>query len=106
MTIDYSKIKPGDVVGVAVLEVQPESGCFRIEPGPMYTRTWIHSSAIVSHTPAPLPSLKVGDRVKGLNSGLDREIAWIEGGYVYLRPVAGDAMPPYILSEVEAWGRV
>ena len=105
MTIDYSKIKVGDWAAFVVAEVTPDGFTARAT-GPH--SGWVPHSAIVSHTPAPRPALKVGDRVRTPNTANpDREIIWFEGGHVYFRPLGiGHMATQAILSEVETWERV
>ncbi len=108
--VDVSKIKPGDVVGVRV-SLSGRSGVYAdlgtLGAGTDHRKSVrIHPSAIVSHTPAPRPALKVGDRVRDL-LGREREIIWIEHERAYLRPTLRDQAAPYgLLSEVETWERV
>lgn len=110
MTVDISKIKPGDEVGVRV-SISSEAGVYAdlgtLGPGTAHrTSVRIHPSAIVSHTPAPRPALKVGDRVRD-NGETERTVTWIAGGNAYLSPLTCfDYMIPRPLSEVEQWERV
>ena len=102
--IDVSKIKAGDVVGVRVDHVNGDGGV-------LVTDGWgtslIKPPAIVSHTPAPKPALKVGDRVRHLFSKTAHTILWIEHGCVWFSPTFADAtIYPYALAEVETWERL
>ena len=102
--IDVSKIKPGDVVGVRVLSIAA-TGAVEVRTE-MDCAEWLHPSAIVSHTPAPKPALKVGDRVRD-GDGPVRTVAWIEDGHAFLSPLKGTTyMAPWTLSEVETWERL
>ena len=104
MTIDYSKIKVGDTVGLVVDYVK-ENGDMLVKDGFGITR--VKPSAIVSHTPAPKPALKVGDRVRHLFSKTAHTILWIEHGCVWFSPTFADAtIYPYALAEVETWERL
>ena len=106
MTIDYSKIKMGDEVGVRVLAYDESDNTFRLDSGPDFAEAWVRASAIVSRTPAPRPALKVGDRVRDL-AGRPREIIWLELDRAFLRPTPDSLVAPaVILSEVETWERV
>ena len=106
--IDVSKIKAGDVVGVRVDHVNGDGGV-------LVTDGWgtslIKPPAIVSHTPAPKPALKVGDRVRcPFDTPAARapfEVIWIEGAVVYFRPTKpGFSVAEAHLSEVETWERL
>ena len=98
MTIDYSKIKPGDVVGVRVIGVEADGVVLQHS-------AWIPHGAIVSHTPAPRPALKVGDRVRVPHIPGELLVIWIARGKAWLEPSANH-VPYYPLSEVEQWERV
>ena len=101
--IDASKIKRGDTVGLLVDDVD-ETGKVWVEAG--VNLTHFPASAIVSHTPAPKPALKVGDRVRD-GDGPVRTVAWIEDGHAFLSPLKGTTyMAPWTLSEVETWERL
>ena len=107
--IDVSKIKPGDVVGVRVLSIAA-TGAVEVRTE-MDCAEWLHPSAIVSHTPAPKPALKVGDRVRcPFDTPAARapfEVIWIEGAVVYFRPTKpGFSVAEAHLSEVETWERL
>ena len=81
MTIDISKIKPGDIVTVRaeVIEIWP--GALHIK-APTGAKIWIARQNITTHEPAPEP-LKIGDVVwtdtdqHGTIVGLHDENAWI-----------------------------
>lgn len=97
--IDVSKIKVGDVVGVRVVNTNSEEVL-------LPSGGWISSSDIVSHTPAPKPALKVGDRVWDEFLSRDRIVIWIENETAWLSPIAGTcSLPGLPLSEVETWDR-
>ena len=103
MTIDYSKIKVGDVVGVNALAVDPRGVTVA---DPLGYRFIIPLSSIVSHTPAPKPALKVGDRVLS-PAGSRWEVVFIQDGeHVHFGAVPGNCHFPTPLSEVETWERV
>ena len=107
MTIDYSKIKAGDVVGVRVTCLEHSTNYPVVDTG--FGPCTVRHAAIVSHTPAPRPALKVGDRVMEPESvgGRDRCILWIQDGWAYFVPVqAGAVCLAAELSEVEQWERV
>jgi translation initiation factor IF-1 len=86
MTIDISKIKPGDYVTVRakVTAIQEEPVEFCIAPKVIRGSTmWVSPSAIVGHEPAP-EQLKVGDVVEvypgksqGTIVGLHDGNAWV-----------------------------
>jgi len=103
--IDVSQIKVGDVVGVRVNGSPSQTGHVGVEAGRGHT-VFVPPSAIVSHTPAPKPALKVGDRVRD-GDGPVRTVAWIEDGHAFLSPLKGTTyMAPWTLSEVETWERL
>lgn len=100
------KIKVGDEVGLEVDYVD-EDGDVLVKDG--FGNTRVKPSAIVSHTPAPKPALKVGDRVIAGDSGTTWEIAFIEGGqYAHFAviPKTYKRRVPAPLSEVETWERL
>ena len=102
--IDPNKIAPGDTVGLRVAATQHNAGQIMLKMGGR--GTWINTDAIVSHTPAPKPALKVGDRVRD-GDGPVRTVAWIEDGHAFLSPLKGTTyMAPWTLSEVETWERL
>ena len=101
--VDVSKIKVGDVVGLKVLEVASLTARICLASGP---GLWIDHAAIVSHTPAPKPALKVGDRVLS-PAGSRWEVVFIQDGeHVHFGAVPGNCHFPTPLSEVETWERV
>ena len=105
--VDVSKIKVGDVVGFTVREL----GIGTVQVGETSTcpldEGWLPTSAIVSHTPAPKPALKVGDMLQRSPGSLHRLVIWIECGWAYFSPIeAGQPARPLSLSEVETWERV
>ena len=107
--IDVSKIKPGDVVGVRVHSIN-EGDLHKKSNVFVYTGEdngyWVEASAIVSHTPAPKPPLKVGDRVRDHRSR-EREIIWIGDDVAVFRPLSRSGVTSvYALSEVETWERL
>ena len=106
--VDVSKIKVGDVVGVRVLATNASGRSVNVRANGEFEHAWIPDHAIASHTPAPRPALKVGDRVRTPNTASpDREIIWFEGGHVYFRPLGvGHTVTQAPLSEVEQWERV
>lgn len=107
MTIDYSKIKVGDVVGVRVVEIlrRGDEVALQVDGGALMDFA-IDPSAIVSHTPAPKPALKVGDRVLS-PAGSRWEVVFIQDGeHVHFGAVPGNCHFPTPLSEVETWERV
>ena len=104
--IDVSKIKRGDVIGLVVSHADAAGEGVVCEGG-----SWAPKSAIVSHTPAPKPALKVGDRVRcPFDTPAARapfEVIWIEGAVVYFRPTKpGFSVAEAHLSEVETWERL
>jgi hypothetical protein len=107
--VDVSKIKVGDTAGLEVVEVQRDAGEVRVRssagPGAACS-VWVDLSAIVSHTPAPKPALKVGDRVLS-PAGSRWEVVFIQDGeHVHFGAVPGNCHFPTPLSEVETWERV
>lgn len=103
--MDYSKIKAGDTIGLMV-DYVAATGDVLVKDG--FGNTPIKPHAIVSHTPAPKPALKVGDRVRHPDSFHPaREIIWIEDGWVYFRPVfSGERLAPTEVLRVETWERL
>ena len=97
--IDVSKIKVGDTVSAVVAQVDKD-GVYLAPTG-----RWLPTPCIVSHTPAPRPPLKVGDRVKTPLIG-DRTVIWIDGDLVWLSPAARGPSLPHHLSEIELWERL
>lgn len=78
MTIDISKIKPGDEVTVLVSVQKVHDDRSGLYGHPIYggapdrtTTLHLHSSSIVSHTPK---ELQPGDRVKSRFDGAEYEI--------------------------------
>lgn len=106
--VDVSKIKAGDVVGVRVTRVGDYMlVCVGDLGSGVPSSVRIDPSAIVSHTPAPKPALKVGDMLQRSPGSLHRQVLWIEDGWVYFNPIdPGNAIGANCLSEVETWGRV
>lgn len=105
--VDVSKINPGDVVGVRVFRLCDEETVAADAGWAM--PTIIKRSAIVSHTPAPRPALKVGDRVVSPSTGGEWEIVFIQNtgpGYAHFAHQPDAALWPHPLSEVETWERV
>lgn len=99
MSVDLSKIRPGDEVTVSTTGVVRSVGdggmVLKLKGGDFettFTRGEVAALVLVSHTPAPEP-LAVGDRVKikdcgpeyaGTILGLHESLAWLRflsGGY-------------------------
>ena len=100
------KIKVGDVVG-AIVQSVGKMGVWLETPGEEENR-WVPLTAIVSHTPAPKPALKVGDRVKN-PTGSEWEIVFIQNdghGYAHFAHKPDNAMWPTRLDVVETWERL
>jgi len=105
--VDVSKIKVGDWASLKVVRLGSD-GTVAVGGG-WGVPVLVQAEAIVSHTPAPKPALKVGDRVVNPRSAAcpEREVLLIQNGYVYLKPEAiGARLAPRNLSEVETWERV
>jgi len=104
--VDVSKIKVGDLATVRVVEADAADRTVRIDGG-LFKNLWISAEAIVSHTPAPRPALKVGDRVR-TPAGFEWGIAHIDAGYAHFA-VRTDPLSrrvPETLTTVETWERV
>lgn len=71
MTIDISKIRPGDEVTVRVKVSGPRGGGWAIHPLQSPADSFVLGNAIVSHTPK---ELQPGDRVKSRFDGAEYEI--------------------------------
>ena len=100
--VDVSKIKPGDTAGFVVVDVAEGGDAIAVRG----LVAWIPVAAIVSHTPAPKPALKVGDRVLS-PAGSRWDVVFIQDGeHVHFGAVPGNCHFPTPLSEVETWERV
>ena len=98
------KIKVGDTVGLVVDHVEKDGDVLVKD---VWGTNLVRPSAIVSHTPAPRPALKVGDQLSRSIGSLPRQVIWIEDGWVYFNPTdAGVPSRPLPLSEVETWERL
>ena len=93
MTVDISKIKPGDKVTLVPLEVEDKTK-FAVDIIFKGERHWISADLIAAHHPAPR-EFQVGDRV-GMNGEVgtllcvDDTDAWVrwDTGYRSTRPAA------------------
>lgn len=104
--IDFKNIKQGDWVGVVVSRpCYTNSNQLLVRAGGNEV-AYINYAAIVSHTPAPRPALKVGDMVKTPDGGVWEVVFIQDGKHVHFGVVPGTRRFPHPLSEVEQWERV
>jgi hypothetical protein len=90
VSVDLSKIKPGDEVTVRAV-VREIAGPFvrsdgkawdiKVRPHAFVHSEWIEHDAIVTHTPK---ALSVGDRVRVKNSTAVRTVLALHGQYAWL----------------------
>jgi hypothetical protein len=84
MTVDISKIKPGDKVTLVPLEVARNGACCLMFKDASGSEIWFDDNQIAAHHPAPR-EIGVGDRVWVQGStlrvaevrGLDGKQAWV-----------------------------
>ena len=103
MTIDITKIRPGDKVTLVPLEVVDVTR-FTVDVIFKDERHWIAADRIAAHHPAPR-EFQVGDRVRfttGTHLGTVRGVANGEVWVVWDSGALEWAMPDYLFTLVEA----
>jgi len=100
MSVDLSKIKPGDEVTVRAVVADcrdAENWGLHFEHIGGGARFFVHPAAISTHAPKPLA---VGDRARS-SVGQAYIVMAVDGPYVWVKQAEGDNYATYLASRLE-----